>query len=110
MLILQGPMEALVGVVWGVVWGSLMVVLPPGPNPSVLLRLLLLLGTQKNLLAETLNYILSLKLFKKLLKKSTLSKIAFIDVLFIARNFSIIFSIFTYSRSWSVKIAHGDNL
>jgi len=44
MLILQGPMEALVGVVWGVVWGALMVVLPPGPNPSVLLRLLLLLG------------------------------------------------------------------
>ena len=51
-LILQGPLEAVVGVVWGVAWGALVVMLPPMPDrsnnesasPSVLLRVLLLFG------------------------------------------------------------------
>ena len=44
MLILQGPLEALVGVVWGIAWGLLMIFLPQGPNPNALLRVVLLLG------------------------------------------------------------------
>ena len=44
MLILQGPIEALVGVVWGIAWGLLMIFLPQGPNPNALLRVVLLLG------------------------------------------------------------------
>jgi len=44
LLILQGPLEAVVGVVWGILWGLLMIILPPSPNPSILLRILLLVG------------------------------------------------------------------
>ena len=44
LLILQGPIEAVVGVVWGIVWGLLLIILPPTPTPNVLLRVVLLLG------------------------------------------------------------------
>ena len=44
LLILQGPLEAVVGVLWGIGWGLLMMILPPRPNPSVVLRVLLLVG------------------------------------------------------------------
>ena len=43
-LILQGPLEAFVGVIGGLAWGVLVIFLPPSPNPSVLLRVLLLFG------------------------------------------------------------------
>lgn len=43
-VILQGPLEAFVGVVFGLVWGVLAVFLPPSPSPSTLLRLLVLVG------------------------------------------------------------------
>jgi len=43
-VILQGPLEALVGVVFGLFWGVLAVFLPPSPNPSTILRLLVLVG------------------------------------------------------------------
>jgi len=43
-VILQGPLEALVGVVFGLLWGVLAVFLPPSPNPSTILRLLVLVG------------------------------------------------------------------
>jgi len=43
-VILQGPLEAFVGVVFGLFWGVLAVFLPPSPNPSTILRLLVLVG------------------------------------------------------------------
>jgi len=43
-VILQGPLEAFVGVVFGLAWGVLAVFLPPSPNPSTILRLLVLVG------------------------------------------------------------------
>jgi NhaP-type Na+/H+ or K+/H+ antiporter len=43
-VILQGPLEAVVGVVFGLVWGVLAVFLPPSPHPSTVLRLLVLVG------------------------------------------------------------------
>lgn len=43
-VLLQGPLEAFVGVVFGLVWGVLAVFLPPSPNPSTILRLLVLVG------------------------------------------------------------------
>lgn len=43
-VLLQGPLEAVVGVVFGLIWGVLAVFLPPSPNPSTLLRLLVLVG------------------------------------------------------------------
>ena len=41
---LQGPLEAVVGVVTGLCWGGLTVLLPAQPDPSPALRLLLLVG------------------------------------------------------------------
>jgi NhaP-type Na+/H+ or K+/H+ antiporter len=43
-VLLQGPLEAMVGVVFGLFWGVLAVFIPPSPNPSTLLRLLVLVG------------------------------------------------------------------
>ncbi len=43
-LILQGPLEAIVGVLGGFIWGILVIFLPPSPHPSVLLRVVLLFG------------------------------------------------------------------
>jgi len=43
-VILQGPLEAFVGVVFGLCWGVVAVFLPPSPNPSIILRLLVLVG------------------------------------------------------------------
>jgi len=43
-MILQGPLEALVGLIWGLGWGALAIILPPQPNPSIVLRLLILGG------------------------------------------------------------------
>ena len=31
--VLHGPLEALVGVLWGLGWGALAALFPPGPNP-----------------------------------------------------------------------------
>ena len=42
--ILQGPLEALAGIAFGLAWGALVIFLPPQPRPSSLLRLLLLGG------------------------------------------------------------------
>ena len=42
--ILQGPLEALAGIAFGLGWGALVIILPPQPKPSTLLRLLLLGG------------------------------------------------------------------
>ena len=42
--ILQGPLEALVGVCWGLAWGALATFLPPQPSPSSALRLTILGG------------------------------------------------------------------
>ena len=42
--ILQGPLEALAGIAFGLAWGALVIFLPPKPKPSPLLRLLLLGG------------------------------------------------------------------
>ena len=43
-LILQGPLEAIAGVLGGFIWGVLVIFLPPSPHPSVLLRVVLLFG------------------------------------------------------------------
>lgn len=43
-VILQGPLEAVVGLVWGVVWGALVIFFPPQPQPNNQLRILLLVG------------------------------------------------------------------
>lgn len=42
--LLHGPLEALVGVLWGLGWGALAALFPPGPQPSILLRLTILVG------------------------------------------------------------------
>jgi len=42
--VVQGPLEAVAGVAGGAAWGLLCTFLPPGPNPSPTLRLLLLGG------------------------------------------------------------------
>ena len=44
LLILHGPLEIVVAVVWGLLWGILITFLPPQPNPNPILRLLLLGG------------------------------------------------------------------
>ena len=43
-VVLQGPLEAFIGLVWGVAWGGLAVYLPPAPQPSTVLRVLVLGG------------------------------------------------------------------
>jgi len=43
-VILQGPLEAFLGLVFGLVWGILVIFLPPSPSPSTVLRVLLLGG------------------------------------------------------------------
>jgi len=43
-VILQGPLEAFVGVLFGLVWGVTSVFLPPSPDPSSLARILVLVG------------------------------------------------------------------
>merc|ERR550519_108753 len=42
--ILQGPLEALAGIAFGLAWGGLAVYLPPAPQPSTVLRVLVLGG------------------------------------------------------------------
>ena len=47
-MILQGPLEIFVGVVWGIVWGGVATFLPPfptdGTQPSTFLRLIVMIG------------------------------------------------------------------
>ena len=53
-MILQGPLEVFVGVVWGVFWGGLATFLPPFPSdgtqPSTFLRLIIIIGGALNAL------------------------------------------------------------
>ena len=44
LLILHGPLEILVALVWGLTWGLLITFLPPSPNPNSTMRLVLLCG------------------------------------------------------------------
>ena len=47
-MILQGPLEVFVGVVWGIFWGGVATFLPPfprdGTQPSTFMRLIVMIG------------------------------------------------------------------